>query len=115
MLQFLLLIFIAFADIYFGLGKMYFWSIWWWDVLMHILGGLWVGLFFAYVATYMPYRIGLAHCIAAALVVGAGWEVFEYLTHIGGSVFMSYPLDVVKDLVDDALGGALAGFIVRRV
>lgn len=114
-LQLIVLVLVAVLDIHFGIGEMYFWRIWWWDILMHMLGGLWVGLVFAYAATYTPYRVSVIHCIIAAFAVGAGWEVFEYVFHMGGSVFMSYPLDTAKDLFDDAVGGALAGLVVRRV
>ncbi len=60
-------------------------------------------------------RRTFVQCILIALVVGVAWEIFEYIFDIGGSNFMSYQLDTVKDLFDDMIGGAIAGYIAKKL
>ncbi len=114
-LQAALLVFIAvlylYADVYLQFGL----TIWWWDILLHFLGGLWVGLAGAWVFSRIGIRLGLLQCIAIALAVGLAWELFEYIFGLIGSRFMSYEMDTIKDLCDDMLGGALAYVLLKRV
>ncbi len=105
---------IGVLDIYFGVGQSYFWTIWWWDILLHVLGGVWAGLFGAWVAGFFGIRATFIQCILFALVIGVGWEIFEYINGLGDSVFMSYTADTIKDLFDDTLGGAFAYYLVQR-
>ena len=97
-----------------GIGQGFYWSVWWWDIVSHILGGLWVGLCAAWIAAYFQKRISILACVVAALSVGVAWEIFEYLTGSGASIFMSYTADTIKDLVDDVIGGTAAGYFVSR-
>lgn len=80
---------------------------------MHILGGLWVGLATAWLLGFLGFRLSFVQIVLASFVVGVSWEMFEYVLDIGGSAFMSYQLDSIKDVFDDIVGGALAGWIVR--
>ncbi|MDO8576559.1 MAG: hypothetical protein Q7R90_04570 [bacterium] len=105
---------IGVLDVYFGVGQSYFWTIWWWDILLHVLGGVWAGLLGAWVAGFFGIRITLVRCALFALAIGVSWETFEYINSLGGSVFMSYTADIIKDLFDDTLGGALAYYLVQR-
>lgn len=114
-LQLLIVAIIGFLDIYLGIGKEYFLTVWWWDIILHILGGLWVGLATAWALVSLDKHVHLLLCVAAALTIGIAWEVFEYAAHMGGSIFMSYPLDTTKDILDDSLGGILAWSFVRSM
>ena len=114
-LQAIVLIVIAVLDIYFGLEQRYFWTISWWDIPLHILGGLWAGLFVVWTSLILNIRVSILRCVLLALAIGAGWELFEYVAQLGGSVFMSYPLDTVKDLFNDMVGGAIAGYIAKKL
>ena len=114
-LQAIVLVVIAVLDIYFGLEQRYFWTISWWDIPLHILGGLWVGLFGAWALLILNIRVSVMQCIMAALLIGGAWELFEYAAGLGGSVFMSYRLDTAKDLFDDMVGGAIAGYIAKKL
>jgi len=105
---------LAFLDIYFGIGKEYFWTVYWWDIPLHILGGLWVGLATAWAFTVFRKRPTFIVCLCGAVAVGVAWEIFEYVTGTGGSIFMSYPMDTAKDILDDCIGGATAGLLVVR-
>lgn len=113
--QVVILVAIAVLDIYFGLDKQYFWTVSWWDVLLHILGGIWAGLFGAWLGTILGIRVTLIRCMVFAFAIGTVWEVFEYVAGMGGSVFMSYQLDTAKDLLDDTIGGALAYYLTTKI
>jgi hypothetical protein len=39
------------------------------------------------------------------------WELMEYLTGLTDSPFMSYPMDSLKDVILDLMGGYLAARI----
>jgi hypothetical protein len=106
---------LAVLDIYFGLMHMYFWRFWWFDIPLHLLGGIAVGLFGAWVLTVRELPISFLFCVAMALGVGVAWEIFEYASHMGGSAFMGYTVDTIKDLVDDVLGGTMAAYISLRM
>lgn len=78
---------------------------WWFDIPLHFLGGLSVGL----TALYWRGRIApFAAAAGAALAFGLMWELFEYAAGITLNGIGSYPLDTVKDLFLDAAGGLLA-------
>lgn len=114
-LQLLVLVVLVYLDQYLGVSKEYITTVMWWDIPLHILGGLWLGFLFLYCAGLFRIKVHILHCILFACAIGAVWEVFEYVNHIGGSVFMSYRVDTVKDLADDMIGGALAGLCAQGI
>lgn len=104
----LLMFFIFVMDFLAGRFFWYF-SISWFDMLMHFLGGLWVGFFF----TYVFYRQNLFSSsffkiVLCVLLVGVLWEGFEIFAnqYIGRTPFDI--LDTSSDLFFDLLGGAVA-------
>jgi hypothetical protein len=97
-----------------GLNSQMYFTVSWWDVVSHILGGLWVALCVAWIATFFKRRLSIIECVALAFGVGVAWEIFEYVNGMGGSIFMSYQLDTAKDLLDDAIGGLIAGYFVNK-
>ena len=114
-LQLAVLSLICFLYVYLGMGYDYFVSLPWWDVLLHVLGGIWLGFFYYWVNALFKIRSSLVYCIFFVFAVGIGWEVFERALHIGGSVFMSYRVDTIKDLLDDCMGGLLGAVVARNV
>lgn len=104
---------IWFLDVILGIDRNYYMTIPWWDVPLHVLGGFWLALFAMWVGRFVRKRVSFMQCIAFVLFVGVSWEIFEVIVHIGGSVFMSYRVDTVKDLLDDCMGGIL-GFISAK-
>lgn len=96
-------------------------TIWWYDSLLHFLGGLWLGLNAvwiyntqSYVRKFIYRWSSLVIAVSAAICIGVIWEIYEYVFGIPRSPFMSYPLDVLKDLILDILGGVLAGWFASR-
>ena len=92
-----------------------YWRIFWFDNVSHLLGGLTVGLFIAWLYTVRSLPIGILPCMFVAFAIGAEWEVYEYVSRFPISPFMSYPLDTAKDLLMDVIGGAMAWIVARRL
>lgn len=111
------LVFLATVGLYFQLGLRggLVFTVFWFDILLHVLGGLWIGLAAAWFFSLLGLRLSAWHVLMLALAGGGMWEAFEYVYDIGGSNFMSYQMDTIKDLVDDGLGGAIAALYVRTV
>ncbi len=89
---------------------------------MHILGGLWVGLF-SLVSYYSLFSgkskerstiFVVTFAIAATLLVGVGWEIFEFEVdkHIAASGIDLG--DTLHDLVNDFIGACIAAMIFVR-
>lgn len=97
-----------------------YWRVWWFDIMMHFLGGLWIGLttLWIYLSSGYIKNINkekffiLFLSISAVLIIGIGWEVFEYLidAHIG--MKQGYWSDTIQDLVMDTLGAIIAATII---
>jgi hypothetical protein len=97
-----------------------YWTFPWFDIMMHFLGGLWVGstaVWYIYFSGYFyknnslttsKTRIFLVSIISA-LIVGVLWEVFEFYV---GAVDPDYIADTILDLIMDTLGGIVAATYV---
>jgi len=94
----------------------FYWQFWWFDMLMHFLGGLWVGLsalWFIFFSGYVgPFRARLFNTFAVSLfsivVVGSVWEFFELW--IGFPTEENYTIDTTIDLIMDIVG-AFTGYV----
>jgi hypothetical protein len=103
-----------------ALSFKWYYSVWWLDIPMHIMGGIWVASAFFYTArmrNILPANTAAAviFCLGVVALVGVLWEFYEFLADI--YVFHKYtPLaapgvlhfDTLKDLFDDLVGGSLA-------
>ena len=98
-----------------------YWSLWWYDVMMHFLAGFvlgltgyWLlfksGLFFT--SLYKPVFMILTLFIAV-FILGAAWEVFEYTNGMTNS-HEGYKVDVLNDLTLDSAGTVLAVLLATR-
>ena len=91
-----------------------YWTVWWYDVMMHFLGGVTLGCFALY---FMP-KISKKTLIAAfsiVMIVSGAWEVFEYVTDISpAQEGANYAADTTQDLVLDAVGSGLVMLYVKR-
>src|SRR3989344_8299829 len=85
-----------------------YWSLDWFDIPVHFLGGVVVGGAFVWFFTFefprMPHR--LLAVIALSLIIVVTWEVFEYTTGTYGALHCW--TDTGLDLAMDDLGVALA-------
>ena len=91
------------------------------DIFMHILGGIGIGLFItAFVKSNFSTYVSALHIrrniVMGVLLVGIVWELFEMYYNIAGAPIgtKAYYIDTVKDLWDDVIGGTLVAWIVFR-
>jgi hypothetical protein len=94
-----------------------YWSIPWFDNLMHFLGGLWFGTisiwffyFSGYAGKFTPEftaRNVFTVSIASVIAIGVLWEIFEIYAGVLSFV-TNYSLDTSFDLLMDTLGAAAA-------
>ena len=93
-----------------------YWSIPPLDILMHFLGGLFIGMLAAYVffiSNCIKITAGIRNraasfliIIFSVLVVGLAWELWELF--VGLSDRLNDRADTIMDLVMDTLGGTVA-------
>ena len=88
------------------------WTYWWYDVILHFLSGVSVGM-----ATIIVWHYGfnfsksdkiqmIKIAVFAALVIGILWEIFELymgLTFISDGI--NYVRDTASDIIMDISGG----------
>ena len=88
----------------------WYYSIWWLDMLMHFLGGFWVGLFFVYVFynknTFSKQLLAVIFCV---LLFGILWEFFEFFMNVIAHDSFDI-LDTLSDIFFDLAGGFSAIF-----
>lgn len=95
-----------------GLEFNLYWELPFFDVLLHFLGGIWVALtafwflFLSRMVVVSPVYV-LPSMLVSVLVIGIGWEIFEYTISV--TLADNYSLDTGIDLVMDMLG-ALAAY-----
>lgn len=113
-LSLLLIIIISSLNIWAIKDYLYFFY-WWFDLLLHFLGGVWVAVSFLWLYFYSNIlgkpslerrRIFLA-TIVAFLVVAVGWEIFEIAI---GQILEdpNYVFDTVTDIIIGGLGAFVA-------
>ena len=99
----------------------FYWQLWWFDNLVHFLGGAGVGFFILWIFYGSGFiwqelpsqkKIFLTALILT-IVVGVCWEIFEYINGLTQST-EGYTLDTFHDLLSDTVGGALAGWLTAR-
>lgn len=110
------LIVVIFALHILALALHLYWTLWWYDIMLHFLGGVFVGLLTLWFRFFSGYARAphlssetqlFALFIPIVLLVGIGWELFEYALGQNWSV-EGYWLDTGMDIALDVLGGAVA-------
>jgi hypothetical protein len=96
---------------YVALILYFYWTVWWFDTMMHFLGGLTLGVLVVWLLKIEKRSwgsfIGIFICV---MVLGVVWEIFEY---VSGITFLreGYMLDTIHDLVMDA-AGLIAAYVI---
>ena len=91
-------------------NKFYWYSaVWWFDMLMHFLGGFWVGLLFIYLFSPKDNSVNsIFKILFFVLTIGIGWEMFEILVN-GAIMRNSFNfLDTISDVFFDLAGGSFS-------
>ena len=103
------LIFFILVINFFGNKFYWYYSIWYFDIIMHFLGGFWIGLAFFYI--FSPQNISgklIFKILLLVLCIGIGWEVYEILVN---DILAQNPfnfLDTLSDIFFDLFGGLCA-------
>jgi hypothetical protein len=100
-------------------GVFLYWTYRWFDIPMHFLGGVWVGLLSAYVLLHTAHGKKYAPqwlqrpvyaVLVGTLMLGVAWEAYEiFFKFFNWGWFPdAYALDTLLDIVMDMLGGVVA-------
>lgn len=94
---------------------------WWFDIPMHLLGGMFASLFSVLIAFALGrmrenvslWRVYMV-AVLGTLLIGGLWEVYEYLTDRTFNGLGNYPLDTAKDFLVDVLGAGIGCRLLKR-
>jgi len=98
-------------------------DVWWWDILLHFLGGVWLalsGFWFFYYSRFVKGFLRTAGrfffaTLVPVLIIGLAWEVFEYMF---GLTFVlpgeRWGVDTIGDVFVDIAGG-MAVYLYYRL
>jgi len=97
-----------------------YWTYWWYDIVMHFLGGVLVAAMVVWVLTrfnFLPKQTRYSSfmwTLLFVLLVGASWEVFEYVNgfFIGEANIVA---DTALDLVMDVTGGVVSWLVLAPI
>ncbi len=103
-----------------GIKFYFYWDSRWFDNLAHFTGGLGVSLLSLWIlfvsgvfGKHKPSKKQILFAsIFCGLIIGIGWEVFEFINDIAGPI-ESYQLDTAWDLFMDLVGASVAYLIAR--
>lgn len=100
---------VTIAFLHFSALRFYlYWSIWWFDILLHFLGGAWVSALTLWCIFYSNFwheeRHPIRVTLIVTLIVGVLWEVYEYVFGVAMAAHETYILDTAIDLVMDSVG-----------
>ncbi len=117
----LVLIYLIFIlDMIAGQYSLY-WRFWWFDIVMHFLGGFFIALLSYYVFFLSGYFIKISKKFSVfvvslifVLVIGVLWEVFEYVIKVS-TAQSNYILDTNLDLLMDTLGWLVAYCFLLKI
>lgn len=90
-------------------------SIWYFDMPMHFLGGLFIGLALIWLLSYKDLSLGLSlklifKILFYVLLFGVSWEIFEILVNNTFAKDLFNTLDTFSDIFFDLAGGTFAIF-----
>lgn len=118
--ELIILIFI-FSTLYLGEVSGYYEIYWWWDIMLHTLSGIIIGMI-GFLIVYIlnsqkkihlhltPIFIAII-TFSFAVSIGVIWEIFEYFMDIifGLNMQRSGLVDTMGDLIVDSIGGIIIG------
>jgi len=107
-----------------GLTFYLYWILSWFDIVMHFLGGAWVAITVIWLLFFSEFSAVKTHskspaptrlssvAIISAIIVGVGWEIFEYTTGVTLVSEANYATDTASDLLMDIIGAFSAALFV---
>ena len=100
-----------------------YWVYSWFDIVVHIVAGLWIGLVFLWLASVFGQVNSLKEykaksfliAFVSAIFVGIVWELLENFFQVTFTKASGYSLNTAMDIFNDGVGGLLAYlYFVRR-
>lgn len=117
----ILLLFLVSIGILHALGTQlsWYWHFWWLDIVVHFLGGFFIGGFIIWLLfrglnwrEYVTQKTKIFFtALFAALIVGGLWEVFEIFIGATSPSYSYFMSDTFSDFGAD-IAGALSAFII---
>ena len=100
--------------------KLYlFWTVIWFDMVMHFLGGLFVSLFFFAMLSVLKSKLSYVEKLVLGVVftvlVGLVWEYYELVIGVTNLADTVYWGDTGMDIVMDTLGSIVGVLFVHWV
>lgn len=93
----------------------WYFSVWYFDMFMHFLGGFWVGLAVLWLVRAKEVNAKcILSVIVGVLVVGILWEVFEVFVDRATANDSFNILDTTSDIFFDLAGGLLSIFYFKK-
>ncbi len=98
----------------------WYWTYRWFDVPMHFLGGMWVGLFLLWIWFRSGYVKKVSRPLIVSLVgvlcIGLVWEGYEYAVWmlLSEGLPFGYYGDTLKDVCMDLLGAGGAYLLYKK-
>jgi uncharacterized membrane protein len=98
-----------------AMEEAYYWTISWYDIMMHFLGGFWLALSILWIneTKTLPFRMSLANVLFFVLVISALWELYELYFDMTFTSDPEYSFDTSLDFVMDTLGGLVAFLLMK--
>lgn len=96
----------------FALEYFLYWAVSWFDILLHIIGGISFGFLLLFIANKTVENIPLYIPIIGTLIAATVWEIFEF--QIGLTfVAKNLALDTISDVMFSIFGGVIAFMAYR--
>lgn len=83
-----------------GIEKSLYYYLWWYDIVLHTLGGIVLALFYSF------FTKNWKLIVAAVIITATAWELLEYYLHLAG-VENNYALDTIIDYAVALIGTGL--------
>jgi len=94
----------------------WYWFFWWFDILVHFIGGIVAGLLFIYLYGALSSRASsrgesFILIFLFVLCIGLMWELYEIIIKSTGIWHPDYLLDTIADIFTD-LSGGLSSYLI---
>jgi hypothetical protein len=94
----------------------WYWSYPRFEIIIHVLAGVWAGSVFLWLASYLnqinslkEYKVkSLLIAMISAALIGVVWELLENFGHLASVDATSYKFNTAMDILNDVIGGIVA-------
>lgn len=110
------LIIIVAAMHWFALANSYYWLIWWYDIMMHFLGGFLTILILLWIDRWRETTLvaTFTQVFLWIMVVGLVWEIYELTFDLTFVDVRGYFPDTILDLIMNVIGAMTVYYLARR-